>query len=223
MAEPVRRSKPPERPKQEAGPNRKVLAQTFVSLDGVMQAPGGQDEDREGSFRHGGWSMTFWDETMAKLMGAQMADMETLLLGRKTYDIFAGYWPKHREEMGAAPLNNAKKYVASRTRTKLDWENSELLKGDVVKAVATLKQESGKPIQVLGSSELLQTLLKHDLVDRLDLWIFPVVLGFGKRLFGDGAIPGAWKLTESHVSTTGVTIHRYERAGDVKAVPRRTI
>jgi dihydrofolate reductase len=186
-----------------------------------MQAPGGQDEDREGGFRQGGWSMTYWDESMGKVMGTQMADMETLLLGRKTYDIFAGYWPKHREEMGAAPLNNAKKYVASRTRKKVDWENSELLKGDVAKAVAKLKQEPGKPIQVLGSSKLLQTLFKHDLVDQLDLWIFPVILGSGKRLFGDGSIPASWKLTESHVSTTGVTIHRYERAGEVKTVARQ--
>jgi dihydrofolate reductase len=222
MAESPKKSKSLERPKQEAPPLRKVLAQTFVSLDGVMQAPGAQDEDREGGFRHGGWSMTYWDETMAKLIGGQMADMETLLLGRKTYDIFAGYWPKHREEMGADALNGAKKYVASRTRKKLEWENSELLEGDVVTAVAKLKQEAGKPIQVLGSSNLLQTLFTYDLVDQLDVWVFPVVLGSGKRLFSDGASPGAWKLMESHVSTTGVTIHRYERAGDVKAVPRRT-
>jgi dihydrofolate reductase len=220
MVKPSKKSATPKPTKSGRPPRRTIVAQTFLSLDGVMQAPGAQDEDRAGNFRLGGWSMSYWDDTMGKVMGAQMADMETLLLGRKTYDIFAGYWPKHREEMGAAPLNNARKYVASRTRKKLAWENSELLKGDVVTAVANLKQAPGKPIQVLGSSNLLQTLLKHDLVDRLDVWSFPVVLGSGKRLFGSGAIPGAWKLTESQVSTTGVTIHRYERAGEMKIVPR---
>lgn len=221
MAGLVKKPKAPESPNKQNAPKRKILAQTFMSMDGVMQAPGAQDEDQEGGFRLGGWSMSFWDETMGKVMGSQMTDMETLLLGRKTYDVFAGYWPKHREEEGAAPLNNAKKYVASRKAKKLGWDNSELLEGDVVEAVAKLKEKPGKPIQVLGSSNFLQTLFKHDLVDQLDVWIFPVVLGSGKRLFGDGAIPGTWKLKENHVSTTGVTILRYERGGELRPVPRQ--
>jgi dihydrofolate reductase len=205
-----------EAPKKAIKPARKVVAQTFLSLDGVMQAPGGPEEDRDGGFRHGGWSMTYWDDKMGQIMGQGMAQPRDLLLGRKTYDIFAGYWPKHGDEPGASSLNNATKYVASRTRKQLDWENSHLLKGDVPTAVADLKRQPGPTLNVLGSSNLLQTLLKHDLVDALDLWIFPVVLGSGKRLFHDGAIPAAWNLTSSQTSSTGVMINHYERAGDIK-------
>jgi dihydrofolate reductase len=160
--------------------------------------------------------MTFWDEKMGQIMGKRMAEPKDLLLGRKTYDIFAGYWPKHRDEPGAAPLNKATKYVASRTRKTLDWEGSHLLEGDAAKAVAKLKKERGPDLSVSGSSNLLQTLLENDLVDELDLWVSPVVLGKGKRLFGDGAIPTAWRLKDTDVSTTGVVIHRYERAGAIK-------
>jgi dihydrofolate reductase len=196
--------------------NRRLVAQTFVSMDGVMQAPGGPEEDHEGGFRHGGWSMTYWDDRMDQIMAKGMAEPHDLLLGRKTYDIFAAYWPKHRDEPVADSLNGATKYVASRTRKALDWENSRLLEGDAQTAVAELKRRPGPPIYVLGSSNLLQTLLKHDLVDALDLWVFPVVLGSGKRLFHDGALPTAWKLTESGTSTTGVLIQHYERSGDIK-------
>lgn len=195
---------------------RKLVAQAFLSMDGVMQAPGGAEEDRDGGFPHGGWSMTYWDEKMGQIMAQAMAEPRDLLLGRRTYDIFASFWPKHRDQPGASSLNEATKYVASRTRKKLEWENSHLLKGDVPTAVAELKRQPGPPIFVLGSSNLLQTLLKHDLVDEVDLWISPVVLGSGKRLFHDGAIPTAWKLLDGQVSSTGVVIQRYERAGDIQ-------
>jgi dihydrofolate reductase len=207
--------KPAKSPNPSAGP-RKIVAQTFVSLDGVMQAPGGPDEDRDGNFKHGGWSMKYWDEKMGQLMGQRLAEPHDLLLGRKTYDIFAGYWPKHRDEPYAAPLNNATKYVASRTQRKLEWQNSHLLAGDAAKSVAQLKQQPGRPLSVMGSHNLLQTLFKNDLVDELDLWVFPVVLGTGKRLFHDGAIPTAWKLKDSNVSTTGVVIQRFQRNGAVQ-------
>jgi len=216
MAGPTKKSQSRERSKQQAERTRKLAAQTFLSLDGVMQAPGGPDEDRDGGFRHGGWSMTYWDERMGQIMDKSMTDLDTLLLGRKTYDIFADYWPKHRDQAGATPLNRATKYVASRTRRRLEWEHSELLEGDAATTVAELKQQPGSTIHVIGSSNLLQTLLKADLVDELDLWVFPVILGSGKRLFQDGAIPSAWKLKDSDVSTTGVIIQRYERAGAIK-------
>jgi dihydrofolate reductase len=196
---------------------RRIVAGTFVTLDGVMQAPGGPDEDRDGGFKHGGWSVNYWDDMMGKVMETQMSRGNTLLLGRKTYEIFAAHWPNVPEEpgTGAIELNNAKKYVASRSLKNVEWKNSELLKGDVPAAVRALKQQPGGEIQVTGSGNLLQTLLKHDLVDELNLWIFPIVLGTGKRLFADGAMPGAWKLTDAKTSTTGVTIQRFQRAGDI--------
>lgn len=196
--------------------SRKIVADAFVSMDGVMQAPGGPDEDREQGFAHGGWTNAYWDEVMGQVMGEQMAQPHELLLGRKTYDIFADFWPKHREDPGAPALNAATKYVASRTRKRVDWENSKLLRGDIPKAVQELKKRPGPPIHVLGSSDLLQSLLRHDLVDELEVWVFPVVLGSGKRLFGEGALPTAWKLTGSRTSTTGVTIQHYERAGAIQ-------
>jgi dihydrofolate reductase len=209
------RKSEPRAPDSE-GESRTLAAQTFVSLDGVMQAPGGPGEDVDAGFRHGGWSMTYWDDVMEREMGRFMAQPHELLLGRKTYDIFAAYWPNHPEvEPGASVLNRATKYVASRTRKKLEWENANLLQGDVVAAVRELKRRPGPPIRVLGSSDLLQTLLRHDLVDEVDLWVFPVVLGGGKRLFDNGAIPTAWKLTRSQASGTGVLMHHYERAGDI--------
>ncbi len=184
-------------------------------MDGVMQAPGGPEEDMDGGFQHGGWSMTYWDEKMGQIMGKMQAEPHDLLLGRRTYDIFAAYWPKHRDEPGASALNGATKYVASHAPRKLDWENSNLLTGDIPVAVSELKQQRGPPIHVLGSSNFIQSLLKHDLVDELDLWVFPVVLGSGKRIFHEGVIPTAWKLTDSQASTTGVSILQYERAGNI--------
>lgn len=179
-----------------------------------MQAPGGPEEDPEYGFRHGGWSMTYWDDIMERAMIEFMSQPSDVVLGRKTYDIFASFWPKHRDQTGSS-LNRVTKYVASRTKKELDWENSKLLHGDVVAAVKELKGQAGLPLHVVGSANLLQTLLKNDLVDELDLWVFPVVLGSGKRLFHDGAIPTAWKLVRSQASGTGVVMQHYERAGDI--------
>lgn len=193
---------------------RKLVVNTFVTLDGVMQAPGGPEEDPTGGFEHGGWSVPFWDDQMGQVMGEFMGKPFDLLLGRKTYEIFAAHWP-HTDEPGAAELNSATKYVASRTLDRLEWENSSLLEGDVAEAVARLKEGDGPEIQVPGSSDLIQTLLRHGLIDELRLWIFPVVLGTGKRLFAEGASPSALRLAESKVSTTGVVMATYEPVGEL--------
>lgn len=187
-------------------------------MDGVMQAPGTPDEDRESDFRLGGWSMSYWDEGMERAMVEFMSQPADVVLGRKTYDIFAAFWPTHRDQTGSQ-LNQVTKYVASRTQRKLEWENSKLLQGDAVASIQHLKRQPGLPLHVVGSANLLQTLLKNDLVDELDLWVFPVVLGTGKRLFHDGAIPTAWKLTRSQASGTGVLMQHYERAGDIAFLP----
>jgi dihydrofolate reductase len=158
--------------------------------------------------------VTYWDDVMERAIGEFTSQPAEVLLGRKTYDIFASFWPEHRDQTGSS-LNQATKYVASRTKKKLDWENSKLLEGDVVAAIRELKRQPGLPLHVVGSANLLQTLLKNDLVDELDLWVFPVVIGAGKRLFDDGAIPTAWKLISSQASGTGVLIQHYERAGDI--------
>ena len=156
---------------------RKLVVNTFATLDGVMQAPGGPEEDPSGGFEHGGWSAGYWDEAMGGWMGEFMGKPFDLLLGRKTYEIFAGHWPRARDEPGAEQLNAARKYVASRTLTSVEWENSELLEGDVAVAIERLKAENGPEVQVHGSANLIQTLLRHNLVDEFRVWIFPVVLG----------------------------------------------
>lgn len=184
-------------------------------MDGVMQAPGGPEEDPESAFPHGGWGMTQWDEVMGQEMARELAIPRNVVLGRKTYEIFANYWPKHREDPGGQELNAATKYVASRTLRSLEWENSLLLDGEATTALRDLKSRPGPDLHVIGSSRLLQSLFKADLVDEVELWIFPVVLGQGKRLFGDGVAPGAWRRTYRQSSTTGVEILRYERAGPV--------
>ena len=194
---------------------RKLVVSTFLTLDGVMQAPGGPGEDDSGGFAHGGWSFHYWDERMGEVMGAAMGTPFDLALGRKTYDIFAAHWPHATDDPGAKPLNDATKYVASRGRPELSWDRSVLLEGDVGEAVAALKQEDGPELQVHGSGDLIQTLLRHGLVDEFRLWVFPLVLGNGKRLFADGTIPAALKLVDSRVSTTGVMIGTYEPAGEV--------
>jgi dihydrofolate reductase len=194
---------------------RKIVVLTFVSLDGVMQAPGGPEEDPSGDFKFGGWTFPYFDEFAGEVMGEQMTPPFDLLLGRKTYDIFASYWPK-QEGAVAEPLNKATKYVVSRSSPKLDWEKSVLIDGDVVPKLKELKSQDGPMLQVHGSSNLIQTLLKNDLVDELWLKIFPVTLGNGKRLFGEGTIPAAFELTESKASPSGVIIANYSRAGDVK-------
>ncbi|WP_423746606.1 dihydrofolate reductase family protein [Haladaptatus sp. SPP-AMP-3] len=195
----------------------KLVVGTFLTLDGVMQAPGGPDEDRDGGFEHGGWSVNYWDEKMGEVMDGQFAETDALLLGRKTYEIFAAHWPNvdAEDDPAAEKLNSMPKYVASRTLDAVDWNNSTLLSGDVAEAVEDLKKERGDVIIVQGSHDLIQTLLAHDLVDEFWLWIFPLVLGDGKGLFADGTIPAALELTTAETSSTGVQMLRFDRAGEI--------
>ena len=197
---------------------RKLIVGAFVSLDGVTQAPGGPDEDRSGGFEHGGWVVPYFDEKGGEIMTEWVGRAGGFLLGRRTYEIFAGYWPHSTdpEDKIAVALNTLPKYVASRTLKSADWQNSTLIEGDVVSEVARLKGQDGGEIQVHGSSDLLQTLFKHDLVDGLRLWVFPVLLGSGKRLFAGGIAPAAFRLTETQVTGTGAVLHVYERAGAVE-------
>ena len=194
---------------------RKLLMTGFLSLDGVVQAPGGPEEDESGGFAFGGWSVRHWDDAMAQAMGKIMGEPFDLVLGRRTYEIFASYWPSAPEEAGAKPLNDATKYVASRGRPPLDWKESVLLEGDAAESVARLKEGDGPELQVHGSSDLLQTLVRHDLVNEYHLWFFPVVIGSGKRLFADGAVPRTLRLAEHVVSSTGVVIGTYVPAGEL--------
>ncbi len=197
---------------------RQLVVGTFTTLDGVMQAPGGPDEDRDNGFRHGGWLVPYFDEKFVQIMTAWTTRAGAFLLGRKTYEIFAGSWPKSTDPADeiAVALNTRPKFVASRTLDKVTWNNSHVLKGDVAEEIAKLKAQEGDEIQVHGSSNLLQTLLRHDLVDALHIWQFPVVLGTGKRLFGEGTIPRSFRLVETQFNTTGAVLHVYERAGDLK-------
>jgi dihydrofolate reductase len=192
---------------------RKLAVNTFMSLDGVMQAPGGPDEDPTGGFTLGGWGVNYFDDEMMERI-AESGPYE-LLLGRGTYEIFAAHWP-YDEGPIADQLNGTRKHVASTTLDQVDWNNSTLITGDVAEYVAALKREDGPEIQVHGSPGLIQTLLKHDLVDEFRLWIFPVVVGTGKRFFGDGTIPAGLKLVDSKVTKTGVTVNTYERAGEIE-------
>ena len=194
---------------------RKLIVSTFLTLDGVMQAPGGPDEDDSGGFAFGGWSVNYWDERMGQVMGDAMSAPFDLLLGRTTYDIFAAHWPRASDEAGAGPLNAATKYVASRSHPTLEWSNSVLIEGDAAEGIAALKQGDGPELQVHGSGNLIQTLLRHGLVDEFRLWVFPVVIGSGKRLFSEGTIPSGLKLVDSTVSSTGVVIGTYEPAGEI--------
>lgn len=193
---------------------RKIIVLTFISLDGVMQAPGGPEEDPSGNFKYGGWVAPYFDEFSGKVMGEQMKQPFELLLGRKTFEIFAGYWPTHEDQWPG--INDAIKYVASSTMKQADWSNTKILNGDVVAGIRKLKSESGPDLQVHGSSNFLQTLLAHDLIDEFWLKIFPITLGSGKRLFGDRTLPAAYKLTDSQVSPSGVIFATYKRAGAVK-------
>jgi dihydrofolate reductase len=196
---------------------RKLVVTTFMTLDGVMQAPGGPDEDRDGGFEYGGWSVGYWDERMGELALEIHLAAGAVLFGRRSYEILGGYWPKvGDDDPMAAKLNAVPKYVASRTQVALEWRNSTLLEGDVADAVSRLKAEDGEYVLVIGSSGLIQTLLGHDLVDTFKVWTFPVVVGEGKRLFGDGATPAGLALTDIQTSTTGVTVATYERAGEIK-------
>lgn len=195
---------------------RKIVVLSFISLDGVMQAPGGPEEDTSGGFKYGGWTVPYWDEFSGDIMTQQMSMPFDLLLGRKTYDIFAGYWPK-QDPAGpvADPFNKATKYVVSDSSPKLTWDKSILIEGDVVAKLKELKAQDGPMLQVHGSGDLIQTLLAADLVDELWLKIYPVTLGKGKRLFAEGTMPAAFELIESKISPKGVIFANYKRAGEV--------
>jgi dihydrofolate reductase len=194
---------------------RKLIVSTFLTLDGVMQAPGGPGEDDSGGFAHGGWSVNYWDDQMGEVMGEATSRPFAMVLGRKTYDIMAAYWPQAGEEAGGKVFNDATKYVASRGQPTLEWSNSVLIDGDAAEGIAELKREDGPELQVHGSGNLVQTLLRHNLVDQYRLWTFPLVIGSGKRLFSDGTIPAGLKLVDSKVSSTGVVIGTYEPAGEI--------
>jgi dihydrofolate reductase len=191
---------------------RKLIVNTFMSLDGVMQSPGGPEEDPSGGFTLGGWGVNYFDDEMMERV-AESAPYE-LLLGRGTYEIFAAHWP-YDEGPIADQLNRTRKHVASTTLERVEWNNSTLIEGDVSEYVKRLKTEEGPEIQVHGSPGLIQTLLEHDLIDEYRLWIFPLALGTGKRFFGAGTIPVALTLVDSETTKTGVTINFYERAGEV--------
>jgi dihydrofolate reductase len=193
---------------------RKIIVLTFITLDGVMQGPGGPTEDPSGNFTYGGWSVSYFDDFLGKIMEEQMSRPFDLLLGRKTFEIFASYWPHHEDE--GAGINKATKYVASNTLTTHEWNTSVFLKGNVVDEIKKLKQQDGPDFQVHGSGNLIQTLLKHDLVDEFWLKIFPVALGIGKRLFDQGTLPASYTLVESQSSPGGVIIATFKRAGEVK-------
>jgi dihydrofolate reductase len=199
---------------------RNIVVNTFSTLDGVMQAPGAPQEDTSGGFEWGGWSVNYWDEMMGKTMDAFMGKEFDLLLGRKTYEIFAAHWPFVKPDTPdyetALKINAARKYVVTRTLDRADWKESTIIKGDVAKQIANLKMQNGLDLQVHGSSNLIQTLLKNDLVNKLQLWIFPLTIGSGKRLFAEGTGPANFKLTDSKVSTTGVIIATYERGGKIE-------
>ena len=197
---------------------RKIVVLSFITLDGVMQAPGGPEEDKSGGFKYGGWVAPYFDDVGGKVMEKQMKPAD-LLLGRKTFEIWENFWPQH--EKGWPGINDVTKYVMSRTRKKSDWKNSVFLKSlaDIKKLKnlpAGRKGSKGSDIQVHGSGELIQLLLKNDLVDELWLKIYPLTLGKGKKLFDNGTIPAAFTLTESLVTPTGVIIANYKRAGKVK-------
>jgi dihydrofolate reductase len=196
---------------------RRLIASTFVSLDGIMQAPGGPEEDPTGGFAHGGWTFNYWDDTVdVSGAGFDGRDRE-LVLGRRTYEIFEAYWPYQPEDDPTArTLNAAKKYVASCTLTTLNWNNSVLLQGEAVPAITALKTQPGPDLQIIGSGNLIQTLQAASVIDEYNVWVFPVVLGRGKRLFGETARPSALQLIRSQVSNTGVVMSTYIPDGDIE-------
>jgi len=194
---------------------RQLIVSTFVTLDGVMQAPGGPGEDPSGGFEREGWMAGYWDEQIASVMGEWMSGPFDLLLGRKTYEIFAAYWPRS-DEPGAEQLNAATKHVASRTLKELEWENSKLIEGDVPEGVRGLKEGDGPELQVHGSANLIQTLLQHGLIDEFRLLIFPLVLGTGKRLFDGGTVPAGLDLASSQILSSGVIKAVYRAGAEIK-------
>lgn len=193
---------------------RTLRTATFVSLDGVMQAPGGPEEDPRAGFEYGGWTFPFWNEKLGGLMDRAMGEDYDLLLGRCTYEIFAAYWPHMNDEIGRK-FNAVNKYVATGLDTPLDWAHSHRLEGDLAKAVRALKATKGRDLLIQGSSEVIHTLLANDLIDQLTILTFPVILGRGKRLFDENSRPHAWTLESSDTSTTGVIVGTYQRSGKV--------
>ena len=195
---------------------RKIIVQEFITLDGVIQAPGRPEEDKSSGFKYGGWTAPYFyeaDEAAGEFMQKNL-EISDLLLGRKTYDIFAAYWPEHADNWPG--INDVTKYVVSDEPIDLTWKNSLLISGDVVTRIKDLKSGDGSILKVIGSGKLAQTLFKHDLVDEMWLMIFPVMLGNGKRLFDDGTIPAAFTITDSLVTSNGVIFANYKRAGEVK-------
>lgn len=193
---------------------RKIIVLEHISLDGVIQAPGGPDEDTGGGFAHGGWIAPYSDAILDTALERQMNKSFDLLLGRKTFEIWASYWPQHADVWPGA--NSATKYVASNTMTSGEWQPSVFLNGDITAKVGQIKQEQGPDLHVWGSGNLIQTLIKEDLVDAFWLMTYPITLGGGKRLFADGTIPAAFNVTESKVTPKGVIVVNYERAGAIK-------
>ncbi len=193
----------------------KLVVNAFLTLDGIMQAPGRPDEDPEGGFLHGGWQAPYADEVLGRRIMEGITEADGFLLGRKTYDIFANYWPKVADPGNAiaAALNSRPKYVVSRSLESVTWNNASLVEGDVVAELRTLRDKPGRALHTWGSTGLLQTLLQWDLIDEYRLFIFPVVLGSGKRLFGSGTVPVALKSVETVTSSKGGTYHRFERSG----------
>ena len=192
---------------------RKIIVLEHISLDGVIQAPGGPEEDTSDGFEYGGWSAPYSDENIRTALTKKMNMPFDLLLGRKTFDIWAAFWPQHADVWRG--VNTATKYVASNTMTSHEWQPSVFLNGDIAEKVTRIKQQQGPDLHVWGSGDLIQTLMKNDLVDAFWLMIYPITLGNGKRLFADGTIPAAFNVTESTVGSSGVILLNYERAGDV--------
>lgn len=197
---------------------RKIVVLTFISLDGVMQAPGGPDEDTDSDFKFGGWQAPFSDEESGQLISQQMSEPFDLLLGRKTYDIFASYWPNHIDMPVVGPaFDKATKYVVSHQEFDPSWEKTVLISGDdIAEKIRAHRAENGPMLQVYGSSELVQTLLTEDLVDELWLKTYPITLGTGKKLFSSGTIPVSWEMIESHVTPNGIIFANYRRAGEIE-------
>lgn len=193
---------------------RAIRTATFVSMDGVMQAPGGPEEDPSGGFHFGGWVFPHFDERLGELMGEAMGEDYDLLLGRRTYEIFAAHWPHQDDEIGRT-FNAVNKYVAAGPDTPLDWAHSHRLEGDLAEAVRALKATGGRDLLIQGSSEVIHTLLAHDLIDQLTILTFPIVLGRGKRLFNEGSRPHAWTLVEGEMTASGVMLGTYRRDGNV--------
>jgi dihydrofolate reductase len=193
---------------------RKIIVLAFITLDGVMQAPGGPQEDTDGGFSYGGWLVPHFEDRLGGIMHEQMTQPRDLLLGRRTYQVFASHWPAHESEWPG--INSATKYVVSSTRMDSLWENTVFIRENVVEEIRRLKQQDAPDLQVHGSSQLVQTLFEHDFVDELWLKVFPITLGTGKRLFGKGTIPATFKLTHSEATPSGVIVVSYERTGGVK-------